>query len=136
MKQLEKDKRFEKTEYLIKSTFFEMVKSNKKITISEIAKKANIDRKTFYLHYESIESLYKVFMKDAESSLIEELDRLDFFNSKDSIKTFVQAYRTIFISYKDLFYAINNNKQFIEYIEFSKTSMMPYLNKYLSRNKK
>ena len=131
-----KDKRFEKTEYLIKSTFFDMVKNNKKITISEIAKRANIDRKTFYLHYESVESLYKVFMKDAESSLIEELDRLDFFNSKDSIKTFVQAYRTIFISYKDLFYAINKNKQFNEYIEFGKTSMMPYLNKYLSRNKK
>lgn len=131
-----KDKRFEKTEYLIKSTFFEMVKNNKKITISEIAKKANIDRKTFYLHYGSIESLYKVFMKDAESSLIEELERLDFFNSKDTIKTFVKAYRTIFISYKDLFYAINSNKQFIDYIEFGNTSMFPYLNKYLSKNKK
>lgn len=136
MKMGNKDKRFEKTEYLIKSTFFEMVKNNKKITVSEIAKKANIDRKTFYLHYETIESLYGVFMKDAETSLIEELERLGFYHSKDSIKTFVQAYRTIFISFKDFFYAINNNKQFIEYIEFNNTSLMPYLNKYLSRNKK
>lgn len=130
-----KDKRFEKTEYLIKSTFFEMVKNNKKITVSEIAKKANIDRKTFYLHYETVESLYRVFMSDAENLLIEELERLDFYQSGDTIKTFVQAYRKVFISFRDLFYAINNNSQFIDYIEFNNTELMPYLTKYLSRNK-
>lgn len=135
IKMANKDKRFEKTEYLIKSTFFDMVKNNKKITVSEIAKKANIDRKTFYLHYDTVESLYGTFIEDAAKSLIEELDRLDFYHSKDSIKTFVQAYRKIFISYKDLFYAINNNKQFIEYIEFNNKTLTPYLNEYLNKNK-
>lgn len=131
-----KDKRYEKTEYLIKSTFFEMIKKGEKITVSEIAKRANIDRKTFYLHYDTTESLFNEFMKDAEKLLIEELDRLDFDNSKDTIKTFVSAYRKIFISHKDLFYATNNNKQFLEYIEFSNSELMPYLNKYLNKNKK
>lgn len=130
-----KDKRYEKTEFLIKKTFFELVKNNEKISVSQIAKKANIDRKTFYLHYETVESLYGIFMKDAENQLIEELDRLDFYHSKDSIKTFVQAYRTVFISYRDLFYAINNNKKFIDYIEFNNKELMPYLNEYLSRYK-
>lgn len=130
-----KDKRYEKTEFLIKKTFFELVKNNEKISVSQIAKKANIDRKTFYLHYETVESLYGIFMKDAENQLLEELDRLDFYHSKDSIKTFVQAYRTVFISYRDLFYAINNNTKFIDYIEFNNKELMPYLNEYLSRYK-
>ena len=131
-----KDKRYEKTEYLIKSTFFEMIKDGQKITVSEIAKRANIDRKTFYLHYDTIESLFNVFTRDAEKLLIEELDRLDYDNSKDTIKTFFSAYRKIFISHKDLFYAVNNNKQFLEYIEFKDLDLIPYLNKYLNKNKK
>ena len=112
---LNKDKRFQKTEFLIKKTFFDMIKNNEKITVSNIAKKSNIDRKTFYLHYSTIEDLYKTFTEDAEKLLIEELEALDYHHSKNHVKTFIQAYRKIFISHKDILYAINYNKNFLEY---------------------
>lgn len=125
---LNKDKRFQKTEYLIKKTFFDMVKNNEKITVSNIAKKSNIDRKTFYLHYSSIEDLYKTFTEDAEKLLIEELEALDFEHSKDHVKTFIQAYRKIFIAHKDILYAINNNKNFLDSYNYSFSLIQPYLN--------
>ena len=126
---LNKDKRFQKTEYLIKKTFFDMVKNNEKITVSNVAKKSNIDRKTFYLHYPSIESLYESFIKDAELLMIEELDKLDYIHSKDHIKTYMQAYKKIFISHKDIYYAINANKNFLEYQNNSSSLLSSYLNK-------
>lgn len=126
---LNKDKRFQKTEFLIKKTFFDMIKNNEKITVSNIAKKSNIDRKTFYLHYSTIEDLYKTFTEDAEKLLIEELEALDYHHSKNHVKTFIQAYRKIFISHKDILYAINFNKNFLEYTNLTFSLTQTYLNK-------
>lgn len=53
------DRRTIRTENLIKETFINllMIKNIKDITVTEIANIANLDRRTFYLHYKDIYDL-------------------------------------------------------------------------------
>ena len=53
------DRRVERTRNAIITAFKEMIveKEFKEITIKELAERANINRKTFYLHYESMEEI-------------------------------------------------------------------------------
>lgn len=46
-------------------------KGEKKITISEITRMANIDRKTFYLHYASTDDIIREFSRNKVDELIE-----------------------------------------------------------------
>lgn len=53
------DRRVLKTRAAIESAFLKLVRERglDRLTVSELAREANIDRKTFYLHYGSIEGL-------------------------------------------------------------------------------
>lgn len=67
------DRRIEKTRTAIRNAYFELISKNAaaKISISEIARKANIDRKTFYLHYESVDDILKDFAHDKFEELMQ-----------------------------------------------------------------
>lgn len=54
------DRRYQKTHVLIKETAFYLAekKSWKKVTVTELTQTANINRNTFYLHYETIEDVF------------------------------------------------------------------------------
>ena len=58
-KNIRNDRRVEKTRNAIINAFKEMIieKDFNEITIKELAERANINRKTFYLHYESMEEI-------------------------------------------------------------------------------
>lgn len=60
------DRRIEKTKNAIREAYFELLmkNSNSRITITQIAKMANIDRKTFYLHYDTVEDIIKDFAQN------------------------------------------------------------------------
>lgn len=62
----ENDRRVIKTEIAIKEAFVRLAAEQdfRKITISALAAEANIDRKTFYLHYPSIEALMHNMAKE------------------------------------------------------------------------
>ena len=66
------DRRVSKTKHAIQRAYFTLLKENsdKKITISEITRRANIDRKTFYLHYTSTEDIIREFSKNKVDELI------------------------------------------------------------------
>ena len=65
------DKRILKTKNKLKSALVELLKEKKldTITILELKKKKNINRKTFYLHYKNIPSV----LNDIEENVINEL---------------------------------------------------------------
>ena len=56
-KERKTDRRVEKTKQAMRHAFVELLKRKpyNAITISELTREADIDRRTFYLHYESIE---------------------------------------------------------------------------------
>lgn len=83
MKNLDKtDRRVERTRSAIISAFKEMIieKDFKQITIKELAERANINRKTFYLHYESMEEILFDLSIDLSDQIFESLNDRDFFN--------------------------------------------------------
>ena len=69
------DRRWAKTETAIKEAFYELAAQGdfRKITITALANQANIDRKTFYLHYHSIEDLVHAIAKDEDRRMVGEL---------------------------------------------------------------
>ena len=57
------DKRIIKTRNAVRQAYYELLKEpgDRRITISSIARKGNINRKTFYLHYETPEDVVKEY---------------------------------------------------------------------------
>ena len=77
------DRRVVKTKEAIKNAYFALLSESEdgKVTITDIAKRADIDRKTFYLHYESVEQLMKDFSQDRISGLYAYLNEKKFFEN-------------------------------------------------------
>ncbi len=68
------DRRVVKTKAAIEKAFFQLLaKKGNKVTVSEIARIADIDRKTFYLHYESVDDIIKEFCLKKVEEFMEEL---------------------------------------------------------------
>ena len=65
------DRRFKKNKKEIRRAFIDLVieKGYDKLTISEITARADINRMTFYSHYESIEDIFHEFCDDMEADI-------------------------------------------------------------------
>lgn len=84
------DRRIAKTREAIKNAYFELLAEDKaRITITEIARRANIDRKTFYLHYDSVDDIVKKTCIEKLQELNERLEKHDYYkNPYDTEKLF------------------------------------------------
>ena len=76
------DKRYEKKEKLIKDTFKELLSKQyfENITVQELTSLAGIDRKTFYLHYDSLDELLKAIQEELSgefNELVKGLNPID-----------------------------------------------------------
>lgn len=83
MKNLDKvDRRVERTRNAIIAAFKDMIieKEFKQITIKELAERANINRKTFYLHYESMEEILFDLSIEISDLLFETLNHKGYFD--------------------------------------------------------
>lgn len=78
MRERQIDLRVQKTREAIKNTFKEMVceMDAPKITVKELAERARIHRKTFYLHYTSIEALFEDMIQEAANKYFSEIDKV------------------------------------------------------------
>ncbi|MDO4555722.1 MAG: TetR/AcrR family transcriptional regulator [Lachnospiraceae bacterium] len=72
------DLRIQKTRAAIKDTFKEMIieMDASQITVKELTKRAMIHRKTFYLHYTSIEALFEEILSELAKNYYKEIDQL------------------------------------------------------------
>lgn len=87
------DLRVLKTEQAIKNTFKEMLLEMpyEKITIKELCERAIINRKTFYLHYNSIEDVLEEFQEEQSTQYFERIKDFDHIKDVDKlIKTFFE----------------------------------------------
>lgn len=81
-KNIRSDRRVEKTRNAIINAFKEMIieKDFNEITIKELAERANINRKTFYLHYESMEEILFDVTVELSEQVFESLNNKGFFD--------------------------------------------------------
>ena len=72
------DMRIIKTEAAIKNALKEMVckEDRQDITVKELAERAQIHRKTFYLHYDCMEALYKAIILEIAEGYFTEVEKL------------------------------------------------------------
>ena len=72
------DLRVQKTLEAIQSTFKDMVceMDVSKITVKELTERARIHRKTFYLHYTSIEALFEDMLQKSANQYFAEIDQV------------------------------------------------------------
>ena len=77
MKKERKDLRIIRTKELIHQAFKDLIceMDYSKITVKELAERAGINRKTFYLHYNSLEDLLEEFQNDLTKDFINKTDQ-------------------------------------------------------------
>lgn len=75
------DLRIVKTEQVINETFMEMLdeKPLEKISVTELAKRASINKGTFYLHYSDVYDLYNKTLERYFEDLLDGSNCFDFF---------------------------------------------------------
>jgi len=89
-----------------------MEKKGPKITITDIASNANIDRKTFYLHYESIDSVFKEIAKDKISEIIIILEKNNYFENLMDFKRILNALNTVLLKDIEFYKKIASSSEY------------------------
>lgn len=147
------DRRVKKTKKSIREAYFDLLMKDgkQKITIAEIARKANIDRKTFYLHYDAVDDIIKDFAQDKIDELAQKLKLqcvdgqpinvqilFDTLNQvvKENIEVFRiialnQKYDYFFDRLKELFVTILIN-DYREYFDFPELEFRIYTDYFVS----
>lgn len=84
------DKRVLKTKRNIRQSFMVLLekKDFHKITVSELARHALIDRKTFYLHYQNTSELLKEFENDMLEHVLRDIVSMKVFDVHETLKVF------------------------------------------------
>lgn len=71
------DRRVARTKAALTAALFELLaeKDFSKISITELTRRADVDRKTFYLHYQSVDEILEEFYEESLRHLAEALER-------------------------------------------------------------
>lgn len=87
------DRRILKTRNAIHESFAELIQEMpySKITVTKLAQNANIDRRTFYLHYENIDDVAKDMQQIAVDMIVEEINK----HSDYKLETFLESINVV-----------------------------------------
>lgn len=101
------DLRVQRTKKLLKDKFKEMFIETdyEKITVKNLCEKAMVNRRTFYLHYESIDDILNEVLSEMAQEFLEYTKDYDHFENPERI---VKDY-FLFTSSSPLFEKLNNN---------------------------
>lgn len=106
------DLRVKKTEKAIRGAFYKLIQTKpmEKITVKELAELAEINKTTFYAHYETIYDLVATIEQEITDSVIENLDEFQILF--DNPRTFVYDLYHVFASFHtDSFSPFNPSSQ-------------------------
>ena len=100
------DLRIKKTKRAIRSAFAELIKEKpmEKITVKEIAERAEINKTTFYAHYETVYDLVDQLAQETVAEVISQINTAQ--NLLDNPRAFV----------KEIYGALNENGQYMDAI--------------------
>ncbi len=121
------DRRVQKTKQAIRDAYFTLLgQGDRKITISEIAKRANIDRKTFYLHYEDTEGIVREFAEEKIGELVEWLKSGEMGQEPVSIRALFEKLNQLVEENLDYFKIMASNQKF-EYFYYSLNELFVHI---------
>lgn len=108
------DKRIIRTRAAIQQAYFQLLveKEDNKISISELARAAGIDRKTFYLHYNSKEDIIREFCDAQIDEMTASLKAAGFFYHPFDSTVLFKALNDFFSSDEELARIVAVNEHF------------------------
>lgn len=133
-----KDRRIGKTQKSIRDALFALIveKEISQITVKELAEKANINRKTFYMHYSSIEDILDKIENEIIEKLLFVLEKYDFFDSEFDIYALFLSLNDVinedFDLYQKLVYANSYNFLIIKVKKILKDTILEKYNQKLN----
>ena len=85
MYKVSSDRRFQKNKREIRKAYIKLVqeKGYQNVTISDIAQEADINRMTFYSHYDIVEDIFVEFVDEMESQIMSEISGKNRFDLDD-----------------------------------------------------
>lgn len=118
------DLRIIKTKNAIKTAFIELIneKGYANITVTDIAAKAMINRKTFYTHYETKEALYDSIANELINIISPVFEAMPHLKGIEQRK-YVSALLNRFKKHKDIFNTLINDKTSSEFYNRLKTNL-------------
>ena len=113
------DRRITKTKAAIREAFFSIIKEKDapKVTVTEIAKRANIDRKTFYLHYDSTDAIMVEFYQDLINEFLLILEKNDFFDRFFDVSSLFQSLNLLIDQNIELYRHIAKMPSYFSFLE-------------------
>ncbi len=119
------DRRVQKTRSSIQQAYLALLmeKKSMKMTITELARKANIDRKTFYLHYDTTDDVLRDYNKQLIARLLELLEKQDFFNQNFNTVSLYAAMNQIISENMEFFRHIASMDYYDSFWEQSKEAL-------------
>ncbi len=91
------DRRIAKTRTAIQNAFISIIleQDTPKITVTEIARRADIDRKTFYLHYNSTDDIIYEFTNERNNELKAILEKNNFFTRDFNVSLLFSSFNLL-----------------------------------------
>ena len=85
------DRRIVKTREAISKAYLDLIteKGTSQISISELAKRANIDRKTFYLHYSSLDDVFSEYVESKFNMIVSVMEEHHYFESPFNVEKLI-----------------------------------------------
>ena len=110
------DRRIIKTKDAIRKAYLNLImeKGPSHISVSEVARRANIDRKTFYLHYDSIEDVLEEHIKDRFHKIVMAMEENDYFRNPFNAGTLIGIVDKFYKEEEDLLLAMAGSDSYNE----------------------
>jgi len=123
------DKRIIKTKQLIKTTFLDLLTQYDydKITITLLARTAQIDRKTFYMHYSNTKELLEEYGQDLLNNAMKKIDD----SSEFTVQLLFKTFNNIFRENEPLFETVINTQINVFLIDLIKLRIITLLEQKL-----
>ena len=85
------DRRKVKTREAIIKAYLDLIteKGTSQVTISELARRANIDRKTFYLHYNSADDVLSEYVEQKFNMIVSVMEENHYFDSPFDVEMLI-----------------------------------------------
>ena len=107
------DRRFLKTEKAIREAYFSLLLSGEaKISVAEIARKADIDRKTFYLHYRSADDIVVAYARETLSELLNMLKKRGFYSEPYDLAVLFECLNEMMMKDVDLYRKLSRDHNY------------------------
>lgn len=100
---MKQDLRIVKSKQAIEQSFLSLVevKGYSNVTLVDVAKKAQVNRNTIYLHYQSKEGLVESIISDRVRAEVNDFDLVKFVKLRNNRKKIENMYRAIFTLFDD-----------------------------------